>query len=377
MIIKPNVPVIYEGMVPKGFRNEVLGWGSYPKEELEKNKGKLLTLDIDFGDVCSLNCPHCFRKENRVDVNKNRTMGYDDIITVIRDGKKLGLRTVKFLGAGEPFEDPRFLEFLRELERMGIASAIFTKGHVLGDDRLVEKLYSRYGIHTGKELVEELAGFDASILLGFNSFDTEIQDKMAGNVKGYTLKRNRALELLTDAGFNRHNPTKICLAINPITKENYGEALEIYKWARARNFYVIACPTMVSGRCADPTSWRNITPSHERLVDLYVKIYRFNIDNGIQTLKQIEKEGISAYAGGHPCNQVSCGMYVTLSGTVLRCPGDDVTIFGNIFDQPLKDIWVNSENFKRSGTFNCFCPPKEGKTMSAAFYSDVLARLKG
>lgn len=350
MKIIPKVPVVYKGKFPKNFVNDVNGW-AFSNKTLKVNKGKLLTLDIDFGNYCSLNCPHCFRKNNKVDFGEKKLMDYDDILSVVIQGKKLGLKSVKFLGAGEPFEHKRFLEFLRALKKLNIISLIFTKGHVIGDDELVKKWYSHYGITTGKELIKELKKVDASILLGFNSFDTEIQDKMVGGIKGYTLKRNRALELLAKAGFNKHNPTHLCLAANPITNENYNEILEIYKWGKVRNLYVIVCPTMISGRCAEGVEphrmgmhskgaalWEKITPSSKKLVELYTKIYKFNIKKSIQTLKQIKEEGIASYAGGHPCNQVACGMYITLSGIVLRCPGDDITVFGNIWKNKLKDI---------------------------------------
>jgi len=376
MKIIPKVPIVYKNKFPQNFVNDVNGWGSFTKQQLRDNLGKLLMLDIDFGNFCTLNCPHCFRRNNKVDFGKNKLMNFDDIVNLVKEGKKLGLKSVKFLGAGEPFQDKRFLEFLRELKKLNITPAIFTKGHVIGDDNEVKKWYSHYGISTGEELVVELKKVNASILLGFNSFDTEIQDKMVGGINGYTLKRNRALELLTKAGFNKHNPTHLCLAANPITNDNYNEIFEIYKWGRVRNLYVIVCPTMISGRCAETWAWHKITPSSKKLVDLYTKIYRFNIEKGIQTMKQIEEEGISTYAGVRPCNQVACGMYVTLTGKVLRCPGDDVTLFGNIWKGSLKDIWLKSENYGWAGTFNCGCPPKWGKSIPYNLFTDVMLNLK-
>jgi len=184
------------------------------------------------------------------------------------------------------------------------------------------------------------------------------------------------LELLAKAGFNKHNPTHLCLAANPITNDNYNEIFEIYKWGRVRNLYVIVCPTMVSGRCAKVWAWHKITPSSKKLVNLYTKIYRFNIEKGIQTIRQIKEEGIASYAGGHPCNQVACGMYVTLSGIVLRCPGDDVAVFGNIWKESLKNIWLKSENYGRAGIFNCGCPPKWGKSIPYNLFTDVMLNLE-
>ena len=115
----PNLPIIYNDKFPKTFVNKLHGWG-YSEKELKDNKGKLLTLDIDFGDACSLNCPHCFRRNNRVDIGNERKMGFEDVMGLIKQAKKLGLRDVKFLGAGEPFENKRFLEFLRELKKMKV-----------------------------------------------------------------------------------------------------------------------------------------------------------------------------------------------------------------------------------------------------------------
>jgi MoaA/NifB/PqqE/SkfB family radical SAM enzyme len=375
MKIFPNVSIVYKNKFSKDFVNGVNGW-FFSKKDLIKNKGKILTLDIDFGNACSLNCPCCFRRNNKVDFKASKLMGYADIVDVIKQGKKLGLKSVKFLGAGEPFENKKLLEFLRFLKKSNIIPVIFTKGHVIGDDSLVKKYFFDYGITTGKQLVKELKKANASILLGFNSFDTKIQDKMVGRVKGYALKRNRALELLAEAGFNKTNPTRLCLAANPITNENYSGLFEIYKWARARNLCTIICPTMISGRCSEKKVWNKITPSKKKLVDLYAKIYKFNIDKEIQTLGQIKKEGISPYAGASPCNQIACGMYVTLTGTVLRCPGDDITVFGNIWKEPLNAIWKKSENFKRAGAFNCYCPPKEGKSITKNFYSEVIKKLE-
>lgn len=375
MNIYPNVPKVFEGKFPEAFVNDVNGW-AFSEKDLRENKGKLLTLDIDFGNFCSLNCPHCFRRNNRVDLGNRRAMEFDDLAEIVLQAKKLGLRSVKFLGAGEPLENLRFLEFLRFLKRNDIIPLIFTKGAVIGDDKQVAKWNSHAGIFTGKELVEELSKVNASILLGFNSFDPKVQDTMVGNIEGYTLKRNRCLELLTEAGFNRKNPTSLALISTPITKMNCDEIFEIYKWGRERNLHVVTCPTMVSGRCSDEFAWMKITPSEEKLAELYTKIYRFNIEHGIQTIEQIKKEGIASYAGAHPCNQVACGMYVTLTGKVLRCPGDDVTMFGSIWEDSLENIWRNSENFRRAGTFNCGCPPKIGKSIPTNLFGTVLANLE-
>jgi len=389
--IIPEIPKVFSGKFPQGFVNDVHGW-AFPrnkvKETLIDGTPKLLTLDIDFGLQCSLNCPHCFRRSVNLNDLKQDAMTYEETISMLKEAKDLGLESIKFLGAGEPFENKKFLDFLIDLKKLGIIPCIFTKGHVIGDDELVKRYYSQHGITTGKQLVEKLKELDVSILLGFNSFDTETQNKMVAKdgvcgVKNYTQKRNKALKLLLDAGFNKTNPTRLSLISAPITPDNIDEIFEIYKWGRERNLYVVGTPTMVSGRGADQKKCQEeiYGKEHfeEELIKLYTKIYIWNIKKGLMTLKQLQEEGVSAYAGCHPCNQSSCGMYVTLKGKVIRCPGRDdeqSTFCEDIRKSNVKKVWHSSENYKRAGTFNNHCPAKDGKTIPTRLYSEVLKNVE-
>ena len=369
----PNIPKVFDSF-SENYINDVNGWG-FNRDTIEKEKGKLLTLDVDFGSNCSLNCPLCFRINNSADTD-GKELQYKDLVKLIHEAKELGLRSVKFLGKGEPFENERFLDYLRFLYSENIVPLIFTKGHVIGNENLVKKYYSDYGITTSKDLVEELNKLNVSIILGFNSFDDDIQAKMVGNNNGYISHRNKALELLVDSGFNSTNPTRLALAINPITKWNIGETFEIYKWGRERNLYCIVTPSMISGRAKDKT-WRKVNPSDKEIINLYKQIYQFNLESGLQTKNEIITEGISSYAGGHPCNQVACGLYITLNGVVLSCPGNESSIEGNVLKDSLTNIWTSSLNNKiRSGIFNCKCVAKDGYSIPLKLYDIILEEIK-
>lgn len=365
---EPHIPQRFTTF-PPGYINDVRGWGIDAKT-LAENLGKLLTIDLDYGTVCSLNCPSCFRKNNIIDTLSDRTMSDTDLRKVVLDAKSLGLRSVKFLGAGEPLENPGFIEFLRFLKEQEIIPVVFTKGHVIGDDAVTERVWGYLGIHTGAQLVEELDACGASVVVGFNSFDDKLQAKLSGSPTNYAALRNRTLELLYHRGFADSNPTRLAVGVNPVTKRNVNEASEIYRWARLRGIYAVVTPTMVSGRSGKQATWAAITPSAEELVRLYEEIYRFNISTGLQTLEQIRSEGVAAYAGGHPCNQVAAGLYVTSSGAVLRCPGD-VLVEGSIWESDIKAIWRHSTNFSRQGAFNNCCPAKDGKSIPLGLYGDV------
>ena len=372
MNVYPNVSIVYKNNFPKKYINDVNGW-AFSKEVIENNSRELLTLDIDFGNKCSLNCPHCFKKGALYDTKENE-LNISKFKEIILEAKTLGLKSVKFVGKGEPLETPKILEFLEFLYNNRIIPLIFTKCHILGDDKVTQAIYNQYGINTSKDLVSRLFELNVSVLLGFNSFNPEIQNEMVGNVIGYTELRNRALELLVDAGFNKTNPTRLSIICAPLTNKNYADAFRIYEWGRRRNLYPVITPTMVSGVMGHKDNWKKSTPSEDKLIDLYSEIYKFNLDNNIQSIEQIKEEGISAYAGGHPCNQVSVGMYLTNNGTIIRCPGDDKGTLGNIHSQSLTEIWQNYNRYSCQ-KFNNGCPAKYGKSIPDNFFNNVFSQL--
>ena len=359
---------------PQDLINDVNGWAML-KNRVRNTAGKMTTIDLDFGTYCSLNCPFCFRKNNSIDKDKHK-LTYEKLVDIVLQAKELGLESIKFVGAGEPLEHTEFLKFLRFLKSINVIPLIFTKGHVLGDDKLVKKYYSDYGLTTGKELAIELDKCNASMLVNFLSTDFRLQDSLVGNIEGYTEKRNKAIEILDDVGFTNYNPTRLAIIIAPVTKQVYHEAFNVYKWARERNMYPVLTPTMMSGRGLK--SWHDINPTDDDLEDLYLKVYKFNLEFGIQTLEQIKSDGISSYAGASPCSQIGRGVYITINGLVNMCPGTEKKEYqyGNIWDAPLKEIWENSINYKEySGKFNCQCPAKEGESIHINFYKNILSKL--
>ncbi|MDD5043677.1 MAG: radical SAM protein [Patescibacteria group bacterium] len=350
-------------------------FGFFPEKQIQKNKGKLLMLDIDFGRFCSLNCPACFRKRNVIDDTLKGDLTYDELISVIDEARELGLQSIKICGAGEPTQNSNFLKFLQDMTERNIGVAVFTKGQVLGNDEEAKKFYRAYGIKSAQELCNELSKLKVSFMLSFQSFDTDKQDGLVGNIKNHSFVRNQALINLVNAGFTKSNPTRLALELGPITKENYDEIFDLYVYARRRNIYLIPNFLMTSGKQIDKEFLKRYDLSEKQKYDLFIKIYSWNIENGIQTIEQIKREGISCMPGIHPCNQIACGLYVTANGNVVGCPGF-TEIEGNVKKEKLKDIWERSQNYKvRKGIFNCKCPPKDDVVIPCSLYQKVLDKL--
>lgn len=369
----PQVQVQFEGQFPADFSIKFPGWGCFDRKTIEENKGKLLMLDIDKGFHCSRRCRNCFRQSPGFRHSDLKEMDEYTLYSAICEAVGLGLREVKILGAGEPFEDTRFLRFLRYLSGLSITTSVFTKGQVIASDELARRYNEAEGITTGRALAEELYRLNVSLIVGFNAIEAEAQDAFTC-VSGHTLLRNRAIELLAEVGFNKTNPTRLALGCSPTTHENIHEAPAVYRWARERNISTVICPTMTS---AYDERWREIVPTADDQVDAYTEIYRFNLERGIQTLEELKQDNISAYAGVNPCNQIGCGLYITLDGVVHGCPGDDYTIHGDVKKQEITEIWENSPNRRKyAGIYNVHCPAKTGKSITPRIFSEVVARLE-
>lgn len=372
----PDIPKKFNNKFPKDFKNTIPYWGFFTREEIEKNKGKLLMLDIDFGRYCSLNCPYCFRKSSVVDDFSGKgDLSYNELISVIDEAIPLGLKSVKICGAGEPTQNKYFYRFVNDMTERDIGVAVFTKGQVLGSDEQAKKFYSQYGINSAKELCEKLSKLKVSVMLAFQSFDSNLQEKMVGNIPDYTSIRNIALRNLVDAGFSDSNPTRLALCSNPITRTNFKEIFDIYVFSRERNIYPVTSALMTSGKQLDNQFLNENDVSDKEKIDLFTRIYNYNLEHGIQTIKELEEDGISVLPGIHPCNQIACGLYITARGIVVGCPGFTEKE-GDVKKQPLKQIWEQSQNYKRQGTFNCKCPPKDGKTIPLRLYKEVLENIK-
>jgi len=365
----------FEGQkVPEGFINDVHGW-TFSRLEVEDaaKTGKLLTMDIDLAGngSCSLSCGHCFRRTP--EFRKEKRMDLAELRQHLQEAKSLGLRSVKLIGPGEPLEERGLLSFLRMLREMDITPLIFTKGHVLGNDLLSMRIHKMDVL----ALCAALKDLDVSILLGTTSFDQATEDGIVGR-NGYHLKRQIALENLDLYGFNKFIPgqaTRLAFVCTPITPANIDEMFEIYKFARKIHAQPILAPTMVAGRALDNLC--QMVPSTEDLLELYVKINLLNLERGITSIEEIRSIGITAYAGAAPCNQVAVGMFLRGDGKVLRCPGDDISIQGDLREKSLTEIWENSENRRvYSGQFNNGCPPKEGRSFPARFFDMVMERLE-
>jgi MoaA/NifB/PqqE/SkfB family radical SAM enzyme len=387
--IYPEVPVMFKGgesgrKYPEGYRPWVQGWSvglEDLQERLPDGTFTLTQLDIainpddyvavvnqdlvptqsltkkekqgiakraieNYQMTCGVGCTHCIgcrRKQSR-----NPLMTTEEVFALLKEAKKLGLKTVKFLGPGEMMHNPRMFEVLDFLRENDIKIGIFTKGVALGDDKKAQEVFKM----TAKELAVKVASYDnVSILLSMTSTDEAVERKRveSSNFPNLFEIRNRAIANLAEVGLNK-DPQNQRLAIicTPVLNDNIDEVLDIYRYGLERNIPVVVAPTMLSGKGMKMKEITDPEFKERKLVDLYIDIYSMLIKEQIFTLEQLEEEGISPYAG-YVCNQFIGGIMVEEDGGIKACPGNDAKNFRiatNVRSAPLAEIWKNSRNYK-------------------------------
>lgn len=338
-----------EKLFGPNFKNGIAGW-CFEEEEIDNNcrNAGILMLDMEYGIKCALDCNYCFRRNDDRDKLRESPypLGYDDAIGIVSQAKDMGAKSIHFVGKGESLEEREFLDIVHYVAKLGMIPLIFTAGHVLGDDRLATEIHGR----SGTDLVRYLYDSNASIILKINSLSHSIQNRIVKRPKiiykdgierhfNYTEVRDAALERLIEVGFSsrQHSPTRLGIA-TVMLKSNYHELFHIYRYFRLLNTYPIINTVVPCGRTSDMKAVRKISPTREQKLELWRKLYSFNIENGIGY------EGISSYAGGHICSQLGYSMYVNVFGNVFDCPSSTRKSLGNVKlnGEKLRDLWHNS-----------------------------------
>jgi len=373
---------------PADFQNYVKGWNETDSvlNDAEANH-RLLFLNMDFGDGCTLRCPHCFTHEGVIDDRGRTPIPYGRIKDTILEAKELGLKHVRILGRGEPTqwisnpgrhvklapnEGEDLIDFVRFLAKNEITPLIFTRGQIIGDDKMIELAFGgKHGVNSGEDLARLLYQNGASIFLGVSSIFPEINDEMVGipRTQRYDYDKccRRSLQLTIAAEFNQDKPTRLAVEM-PITNLNIREMGVRYILFQMMNISPCANVYMVAGRAMTYGLGEITDPPQDEFVDAYAMIVGFSERMGIN-------QRIGPYAGTKECHDVSCGMYLTLNGDIYPCPGyEGVHNFvGSLQTHSIREIW---ENNLYGGHAQSICPPKIGTHFPPDFEKRVLNRVQ-
>lgn len=303
-------------MYPQNPRNSIRGWYFTPDEIAGAlSNGHMLNPSIDLSNPCNLNCPYCYIEEKNSSrkIRRPNELTHTETETVIRDLHACGARTINLVGAGEPTIDPHFEETVKLIYSLGMTTVLFTNGIRFSHDTDLLRLAQTHNV---------------SIVLKYNSAKSDIQDLVAGR-RGYAEKRDKALHMLVDYGFNAHEPTR--LGIDTIAFQgNIKELPEIHRWCRNENIFPIAGDYIPTGRTDGGkfqgfNSLSGFTETDQNRITSLLQpstdAQRATLFEELRSIDQefgIIREGCSAYYGGGICTQI-LGLYIDIEGNIWPC----------------------------------------------------------
>ncbi len=323
------------------------GWNfSVAEVTLALQSDRMLNPTMELAsNSCPWDCFFCFTEDpsNPEGLKKklHGEMTLEERLRVINEAADLGARSVNIVGAGEPTIDVHFWRIVKEIVEWGMVPIVYTEGALrLTDKRFVERLYE-----TG-----------ATVVLKVNSlWNKDYQNKVVNSGErrlkplqiDYFEERNKALQVLYDVGFNRHDPTRLAFD-TIICTENYEEIARLHRYTREHNIFVLFVGYLTSGRSS------SMIQNAVSRAELFGKFGELAQIDGAEY--GIVHESKFPYGGGVPCTIRGLGLHVGIRGDVYDCPGE-LEALGNIRTGSLRSYWEKTRHIREN--FDGGCLPRE------------------
>lgn len=292
---------------------------SIEMSEYLKKHPTIMSFQIEIASMCNERCIHCYIPHSE----KTEYMSYEMFEKVLKDLNDMGTIGV-ILSGGEPMCNPRFLDFLRLIQKYDFAVSILSNLTLLND-----------------EIFEELKKMrQVSIQTSLYSMDAKIHDKVTC-LPGSFEKTKSAIEKLVANNI-------IVQVSSPAMKANKESFKDVIDWCenkmkiRAHTDYAIMAE---SNGCIENLQNRlSLDETREFINNL--------IDNDKEYQEMLKSQDLSKEVTRkiNPDDNL-CGIGIdsaamNVSGDVIPCSGFESLKCGNVKDKSIKDIWENSDNFK-------------------------------
>lgn len=293
---------------------------------LEEVQGHPLILNIQFelSSRCNERCIHCYIP------NEKKNRGYDmptakvkDLIDQLAD---MGGIHVTFSG-GEAFLHKDLLELVRYAREKDLMISILSNLISLKDEQI--PLLKEYNV--------------SLIQVSLYSMNPEIHDLIT-TVKGSFQKTKAAIEKLVAADV----PVQISCPIMKANRHGYRDVLD---YAQSLKIKAQTDYIMMAEANFDTSNLANRI-SLEETEELLRDLIQYDISYKEDTLSQrpVSEEikfDLERYKKQPLCGVGYDNCCITANGDVYPCAGWQSMVLGNVYKQPLREIWENSAEIKK------------------------------
>ena len=295
----------------------------YSKDDIEEvqENNSLLGVAIRLPCVCNFLCTYCNAKVD------DSMLSYENIMLFINQAIELGIKSVSFVGEGEPL----LYKSLYNGEKVDLFNIV----EYLSNKNVQSIIYTNNSLVT-KEVAEKLLKYDVILVAKQNSLKKEVQENITG--KGTYDLLIKGFNNMIEAGFNKENRMSVHTVI---CKENIDEIPIM--WRQWININIMPHVQIMSTPSAKENE-ETLQVEPKQIKELFYKL--LEIDQTEFGLDWIPRPPIAPYG----CNvfYTSCGLRP--NGDVSICAYSD-NVIGNILKEPLKSI-LNKEKARTMRKIN-------------------------
>lgn len=283
---------------------------------------QLNDIQFELTSSCNERCIHCYIPNARKNVGQD--MDYKDFCSVIDQFVDMGGIHVGLSG-GECLTHKNILKIIEYCRKKDLIITILSNLIVLQDEHI--PFLKQANI--------------AHIQTSLYSMDEAIHDKIT-TIKGSWRKTKSAIEKLVAANI----PVQISC---PLMNANKDSFVDVLKYAESlhtiatTDYMIMAEANFGKDNLAHRLSICDVEHAMRSVMEYNLKkgknVTYSPSSNSTSISESIEKQPV--------CGAAISSICVLSSGDVCACPGWNDMVCGNIHEQPLREVWENSEQLKK------------------------------
>jgi len=298
---------------------------------------------LSLTDWCNLRCAHCWRMDKQENPNhyRDEELTFEELSTIFRDCKALGVEELDLTGGGEPFAHPRIMDILRMAKDMGFWVTLTNNGTILGE-----------------EMMRELIAMQLDdITFSLDGATEQVNDAIRG--KGVHQKVVSTLKRLLQLKEELASAVPVTRLSFVITAANYHESADIVSLAADLGIEAVQFSTLLEwgsnrhlsmSKVASPAARFNVRIAAGRLLSgkphpsaALQDALRTARESGVNTnLESILRHGFFTHKTPDFCYAPWEMLFINSRGEALACcilASFYENALGNIREMPLKELW--------------------------------------
>lgn len=282
----------------------------------EKTSPALTSIQFEVTRRCNLRCTHCYLN----DYSGENELTRDEIYSLIDKASDIGVHEIHITG-GEPLVRKDLKDILSRIYEKGMYGKLYTNGMLITDKFIT--------------FLKDL-GIEA-VKISLDGFKPKTHNDIRKAKNGFE-RTIRNIRKLSEAGI----PVEVGSVINKLNVSETRDLIDFFKNDLKVKYHIDSFVPIGQGL----KSVDKIVLSDEEYVEALKNEFSDAVERGSTEIRSEKQEFF--------CGAGNSYVFINANGLVKFCPtmSDDFS-GGNLKDESIENIWLNSPFFKRTRNVNC------------------------